>query len=82
MWVNQKEYRAVGTVFVTARERAGLTQAQLAKLLAKPQSFVSSYERGQRRIDLLELVRIAHVLGADPRKLFSAILKAIGTVRF
>ncbi len=82
MWVPQKEYRAVGTVLVTARERAGLTQAQLAKRLAKPQSFVSSYERGQRRIDLLELVRIAHVLDADPRKLYSAILKAMGNVRF
>jgi hypothetical protein len=39
-------------------DRAGLTQNQLARLLRKPQSFVSNYERGQRRIDVLELLRI------------------------
>jgi transcriptional regulator with XRE-family HTH domain len=46
----------------TARDRAGLTQAQLANLLRKPQSFVSNYERWQRRIDVLELLRIVDVL--------------------
>ena len=34
------------------RERAGLTQEQLAKRLRKPRSFISNYERGQRRINV------------------------------
>jgi hypothetical protein len=34
-----------------AREKAGLTQAQLAKRLGETQTFVSKCERGERRID-------------------------------
>jgi helix-turn-helix protein len=46
----------------------------LAKLLRKPQSFVSNYERGQRRIDLLELLRIVEALKDDARAVFMKIV--------
>lgn len=34
-----------------------------------PQSFVSKYESGERRLDVAEFVRIARALGADPIKM-------------
>jgi hypothetical protein len=74
VWVQPKEYRIVGAALAAARDRAGLTQAQLAKLLRKPQSFVSNYERGQRRIDVLELLRIVEAVGADARAVFMDIV--------
>jgi len=75
VWVQQKEYEEVGAALADARERAGLTQQQLAKLLRRPQSFVSNYERGQRRIDVLELVRIIETLDGDPVEIFREILR-------
>jgi transcriptional regulator with XRE-family HTH domain len=45
-----------------ARTNAGLTQSDLAKLLNQPQSFVSKYESGERRIDILELRGICSAL--------------------
>jgi transcriptional regulator with XRE-family HTH domain len=51
------------------REEAGLTQAQVARRLRRPQSFVSRYESGQRRLDLVELKQIGHVLGVTLREL-------------
>src|SRR5947209_13767592 len=78
VWVQPKEYREVGTVLANARERAGLTQQQLAKALRKPQSFVSNFERGQRRIDVLELLRIVDALSGDPQQLFTDILARLG----
>jgi transcriptional regulator with XRE-family HTH domain len=78
VWVQQREYKAVGAALAAARERAGLTQQQLAKLLRKPQSFVSNYERGQRRIDVLELVRIVEALKGNPRRVFVDILARCG----
>jgi transcriptional regulator with XRE-family HTH domain len=74
VWVQQREYGEVGAALAQARERAGLTQQQLAKLLRKPQSFVSNYERGQRRIDVLELLRIIEVMDRDPIEIFREIL--------
>lgn len=74
MWVQQSQHKTVGDALTAARERAGLTQAELALRLRKPQSFISNYERGQRRIDALELIRIAHALGADPVKVFSDVV--------
>jgi transcriptional regulator with XRE-family HTH domain len=74
VWVQPKDYEHVGAALADARERAGLTQVALARLLRKPQSFVSNYERGQRRIDVLELLRIAEVLRADAREIFADIV--------
>jgi len=51
---------------------------QLAKLLRKPQSFVSNYERGQRRIDVLELLRIVEALKGDARAVFTDIARRAG----
>ena len=45
------------------RVDAGLRQADLAKKLGQPQSFVSKYESGERRIDVLELHEICVALG-------------------
>ena len=54
-----------------ARMRAGLTQAQLAERLRRPQSFVAKYEGGERRIDVVEFCEIAIGLGVDPIVLFA-----------
>ncbi len=78
MWVQPKEYKHVGDALAAARDRAGLTQRQLAKVLRKPQSFVSNYERGNRRIDVLELLRIVDAVKGDPLKVFADILARKG----
>jgi transcriptional regulator with XRE-family HTH domain len=48
-----------------SRAEAGLSQTDLAKRLRKPQSFVSKYESGERRLDLVELKKICDALGTD-----------------
>jgi transcriptional regulator with XRE-family HTH domain len=45
------------------REKTGLTQVEVAKKLKVPQSFVSKYESGERRLDLIELRQVCAVLG-------------------
>lgn len=79
MWITPEEHKAVGRVLADFRKKAGLRQQDLAARLNKPQSFVSSYEAGQRRIDVLELLRIAASMGADPEEVFAAIAHQHGT---
>ncbi|KSU53359.1 XRE family transcriptional regulator [Gordonia sp. SGD-V-85] len=47
------------------RVEAGFTQVQVAERLGEPQSFVSKYESGERRLDVIELKHICAALGID-----------------
>jgi transcriptional regulator with XRE-family HTH domain len=47
------------------RADAGLTQSELASRLARDQTFVSKYESGERRLDILELREVCQAIGAD-----------------
>jgi hypothetical protein len=58
---------------------ANLTQQELAARLGKPQSFVSELERGQRRLDVVELLVISRALGADPLEVSAEITRLVGT---
>lgn len=53
------------SLLVKARKSKGLTQADVAAALGKPQSFVAKYENGERRIDVVEFVDIAAALGVS-----------------
>lgn len=52
--------------FIQARKNAGLTQVGLAERLGRPQSFVSKYERGERKLDVIEFCRVCRALEIDP----------------
>ena len=73
MWIRPEDHRVVGECLAEARSNAGLTQRELAEQLGKPQSFVSAYENGQRRIDILEFLRIVGALKLDPRTVFEQL---------
>ena len=75
--MSSEHYRIVGTAMATARQRANVTQVELARHLGKPQSFVSAYEGGQRRVDVVEFLLIARVLGVDPLDLFAEIVGSL-----
>ena len=47
------------------RVDAGLTQSELASRLARDQTFVSKYESGERRLDILELRQVCQAVGTD-----------------
>jgi transcriptional regulator with XRE-family HTH domain len=61
-----------------ANSLAGLRQVDMAKALGKPQAFVSYYESGARRLDLLELRQICGILGislVDLNKRFEKLVR-------
>jgi len=47
------------------REEMGLHQTDVAEALGHPQSFVSKYEAGARRLDLLELKKVCDAIGVE-----------------
>lgn len=65
------------SLLVEARKAKGLTQAELADTLGRPQSFVAKYENGERRIDVIEFVDITAVLGVSASDLLAKIEPAV-----
>jgi len=56
------------------RQTRRLTQAEVARRLKRPQSFVAKYEGGERRLDVIEFVDVAKALETDPRDLLADLL--------
>lgn len=65
----QKKYKVLFAELRTIRNDAGLTQAQLAEKLEKPQSYVSKYESGDRYLDFIEVLEVCQACNANPDKL-------------
>ena len=73
--VHTQEYDHFRLLLIEARKKAGLSQAQLADRLSKPQSFVSKFERGERRLDVVEFRRVAEAIGVDPVRFLSKVYR-------
>jgi transcriptional regulator with XRE-family HTH domain len=67
-------HRTLITALRDARKQASLSQYEVAKRLKRPQSFVSAYESGDRKIDVLEFLRIAKATGADPCEILKRVM--------
>lgn len=63
--LHSHQYQIFRSLLVAAREELGLTQVQIADRLGKPQSFISKYERGERRLDFTEFIELANLLEID-----------------
>lgn len=68
---------ALAHVLVLLRHKAGFRQVDLATRLHKPQSFVSKYESGERRLDLIELYKVCEVLKVSLVELVERFEKAL-----
>lgn len=67
----------LGRVLAQVRERAGLKQSDIAAKLGMPASYLSKIENGTRRLDVIELVRIAEAMGVDPAEIVRELRDAL-----
>lgn len=68
-------------MLVEARVISGLTQVEVAERLVKPQSYVSKYERGERRLDFPEFIELAGILEIDVGLFVSAYQVALSETK-
>lgn len=61
-----KKYKLFKELLTQYRKDTDVTQQVLAERLSKHQSFVSKYESGERRLDLIEFLEVAEALQFDP----------------
>jgi transcriptional regulator with XRE-family HTH domain len=63
--VTSEDYKVLLACLKEAREGACLTQAEVAKRLGLSQSQVSKCERGERRVDVIELREWCRAMGTS-----------------
>lgn len=61
-------------LLVRVRKAQSLTQADVARKLGRPQSFVAKYEGGERRLDVVEFIEVSRALGTAPLELLAQLL--------
>ena len=74
--VHTRNYTRFLELLITARKTARVTQDEVAERLNRPQSFVSKYENGERRVDVIEFLDIAQAIGFDPISFMRKVLKS------
>lgn len=77
--IYSERYQHLLSLLRQARDAAEITQTELSERLAKPQSYVSKYERGERRLDVIEFLEVCQQINADPHKLIRDVTKNMGS---
>lgn len=66
--LERQKYELLRSELRNARLQAKLLQADLAKILKKPQSYISKVESGERNLDVIEFTTYCNALGLDSSK--------------
>ena len=71
--IHSASYRHLLLLLIEARKKSKMTQQDLSEKLGRPQSYVSKFERAERRLDVIEFLEISDTVGADPYELLKEI---------
>lgn len=74
-------YKILLKMLIEARNRADVTQTELASRLGRPQPFISLVERGERRIDVIQFYVIMKALGVDPEEAFRDLIGRLPEIK-
>lgn len=76
--ISTKAHKRLIALLIEGRQRAGLRQAQVAKLLGRSQTWIARVESGYRRIDVIEFYRMAKLFRINPKRLVGRIWRLLG----
>lgn len=70
-----KRHKALVEVLTAKRKAAGVRQVDLASALGRQQSFIARLESGQRRIDVVDLIKLGELLGFDASEVVADLMQ-------
>jgi len=75
--LHSEEYRRFATALTDARQKAGISQYELADRLKVDQSFISKYESCRRRLDVIEFLQIVQAIGVDYQQVLDPVAQSM-----
>jgi len=76
--IHTERYAEFRRLLIEARVNSGVTQAEMASTLGRPQSYVSKYEHGDRRLDVVEFIEVVDALDVDGAEILGKVRKVKG----
>jgi transcriptional regulator with XRE-family HTH domain len=70
-----ESYAALVRLLVERRKASGLSQQAVADAMGWPQSFIAKIEKRERRLDIVEFVKLAAAVGFDPARIVRELQK-------
>jgi len=70
---HDSRYERFQLALIEARQKSNLTQQEVAFRIGKPQSYVSKYESGERRLDVVEFLEICNAIGIKPMSILNRL---------
>jgi transcriptional regulator with XRE-family HTH domain len=74
--IHSQEYQKVLEKLIALRQKAGLSQRDLAEKIGREQNFVWRIENGERRLDVVEFFWVCQALGQDALKVHRELIAA------
>lgn len=71
--LGSKRYKAFIALLIKERKAVRMTQKDVAHALGQYQSFMARVESGQRRVDVIEFLDIAEIIGFDPKAVLAQL---------
>jgi len=79
--LRSNKHRALRYAITQAREAAGLTQRVLAARMSINQSIIAKIESGERRLDVVEFLKLCEAIGVDAREIIGRVMERHETKR-
>jgi transcriptional regulator with XRE-family HTH domain len=79
--IRDSEQKKLLELLKKIRQDKGIRQVELAGKLGVPQSFISKYESGDRRLDILELRQVCKAVGITLQELIRKLEESLNEAK-
>lgn len=70
------EHRKLRDVLKRERLAAGLRQSDLAQRTGRSQAYISKFEKGDLRLDVVDFMRFCKTIGCDPHQIMDEVFSS------
>lgn len=74
--IHSERHKRLAELLSEKRKAAGMTQADVAKAMGRHQPFIANIENGERRVDVIELIDLAKIVGFDVHQMIDELPEA------
>lgn len=71
--IHSESHSRLAELLSEKRKAAGMTQVDVAKAMGRHQPFIANIENGERRVDVVELIELAKIIGFDVHNIINEV---------